>query len=408
MTTTERIPSFNINDHSMVRIRNDRVGLGTDIVRRRLAQTTNILGNDLHPLLKIYNDQNQLEDDSHTLDENITEMRDAVFGECNPEDPDEYDDMAEFWDKWDVPTPGLSAMLNLSSDATSRDYLLRLAERNEDKTFKYPNEIFANIMERYQYNLAKFQAEFDSELEIYKENFRIRIRKAIELGWIPASVEDKLHRIDSVTLAIDDGFYFQNGTKGDALSIHKDGIYEVVLANEVRDDPERIITHEFIHILEGANPDDTDNLKRSGMYKLFKTRKAGTLLNEAVVEHLADSIYSMEDIDTIDPRKPARTDEFYKDYRHVLNGIANFGKQAIDIRLIVATYFEDANVSGPICTQFLKELTESFEGTDCNPIDDIEEFDSYDFMLGGGYSYALRLWQSKEQREGRNPAYMGY
>ncbi len=180
-----------------------------------------------------------------------------------------------------------------------------------------------------------------------KQSFTQRFQEAVNSSWIPRAALAHLPRLDNTKLIVDDGFRTNlESMGGGEVGYADDSGYEVVVAPTLAKKPERTLTHEFIHVLDGHDrvPFDEESIFRSketaGLYRIFKGQVAGEAMNEAVVEHLTDSMWNGE-LDIIDPLSKVRKRAVYTIERSLLHTLAQKGVKKVNVRRFIAAHFED-------------------------------------------------------------------
>ncbi len=378
---TEKNPTIDYDDYINAKIRDDRVGAFTPLVRRRLVQAARTLQQDIPSIgedLPYFEETDDLE----LLDVFIKDFRHGIDQACEEEkvgNDESLRDLTEFLAQQGVKSRGMDSLLDLDEDATPMQYIRRFSDKNDDGSYVVPDEAVYNLLEKVAHNLAQEQTEFDTNAEVYKDNFRKRFLKGVELGWIPTFAANKLDRLNSTVIAVDDGMDMGLAA-ANALNFYQEDHYEVVVAPGTKADPERALTHEFIHTLDGGKD---NNVSSKALYKIFGDGYGGTTMNEAVVEHLADALYKMnDDIDVVAPYSPERREgSVYESERALLDKILNDGTEKIDIRLFIAAHFEDED--GPASAELRRQLKQSFAPLGLDVVADIHTFEKSEFSMYG-------------------------
>jgi len=208
------------------------------------------------------------------------------------------------------------------------------------------DETALNVLQRHNYYHAQNQRFYErEELPEIRERYKTSITRAVDEGWIPASLLTKLGCLDEIPVFLDDGFEVQR-VGADAFT---NGT-EITMGPAIEGHPLNY-THEANHVLAGIDilPEKTkDNWRNSsGLSRIFRLRPlfrstampntGGSALNEAMTERMATALIS-GDIDT-----PPKVDDMqhYVREQWLLNTLCSKGVKPVDIRLFVAAYFED-------------------------------------------------------------------
>lgn len=281
---------------------------------------------------------------------------------------------------------GMNEVGERSSLEDDVDFVRIIRSKNENGEYRVDDTTFLHFLQWHQHAIAAEQAEFNKNRELTTRDFEERINSAIEKGWMPEWVSRRLdERLTNVTYVIDDGMRTQivpkNSMGGYTLRSDDGKLMPVVLEPEELsvahgNRRDKIITHELIHVIDGYVEDGNER----GLPRLFSpTSNWGpTALNEAVVEHLADSIYYDIDIDTIDPSVRSHKADAYHNERTLLHTLCNNGKKTIDVRLFIAAHFqheETDTYDGELPLELLKtEIENAFPGMNVlQRIQDIKE-----------------------------------
>jgi len=270
----------------------------------------------------------------------------------------------------------INQLLGFAVDAKRPNYLRRLTQKDSEGEYVVDNQVLLNFLEWHNHALAGAQEKYDEQHKTQKKLFHDKFTKAIKDGWIPDWVSDRLDdRLQKTVVSVDDGFATNLNSKGVvANASHKvAGGHEVLLAPHYANKSKRLLTHtmthEFVHVMDGYPGLAT---YKRGLYKLFKpgATAAAMALNEAVVEHLADSLMTGKAVDVTDPASFKRLGStfFYYKERALLNTLATMGKRKVDVRLFIAAHFDDGqrfDEDGASPTDRLREaIEEAFPGQD--------------------------------------------
>jgi hypothetical protein len=366
--TEEYTEKFRLANHANYDIADDRVGLGAYAVKGALKRTEEarleghdeesphygraIYGGNIERSLGIWNARAQLED------LNLLQIASANEVLNNA-----------------VPSSWIDRRLGFNGDDEYKDYVGKIKEVDTDGNYVVDDELFLNFLEWNNYQLALAQLEIDENKESIKKDFKNKIQKAVKKDWIPKWVsDDRLNeRIDEVTIATDDGFgTYVKQIGGNAMRLST-GHNEIVVmpAHLIGEKAEKIFTHELTHVMDGYGLDDDNSSKREsdnyGMTRLFGEEYGGNAMNEAVVEHFADSLISGHP-DVIDPYAKVRDNSAYFSERVLLNVLSTMGKKPINIRLFFAAHFQHKDtdtIDGKQPLELLEqEIKEAFPDID--------------------------------------------
>lgn len=247
-----------------------------------------------------------------------------------------------------------------------------------------------NFMQWHNFELAKDQKTLDEKSHIHKEMYRQKMNKAIEDGWVPEWVGDRIdERLLDTIIVQDDGFdtvFAKSPSLGSAYRTYDKQYIKIAPPSLGERQTEKVMTHEFNHVMDGYAKEE-GRQGSYGMYRLFDSLHpyAGFVLNEAVVEHLADALHTGNSIDVIDVASRQRRNAFYTTERKLLNVLATKGDKKIDIRDFIAAHFDEGehiDENGDTPTEKLKrKLKEAFPTRDiigeldqCRSQNDIKRF----------------------------------
>lgn len=253
---------------------------------------------------------------------------------------------------WGMP-PWLSQQVGLEHTGPE-EARMRLLEADESGNYKVPAETFLNVLQWHNYRMAGEQAYTESlGWRNAKTWFVNQLKRAVAEGWLPQQSLSGYRRqlIDNTALRVDDGMgTLAVSSMGSSNVMDDHNIFitlpppwwkEHVLIPQV-------VTHEFVHIIDGKDASRlvrrlTDSpVHRSGLHRLFgrHEKAAGTVLNEAIVEHITQTLL------TGGPEiiNPIAKEGSYEIYRRFLEILCKGGEKSIDIRLFVDAYFEDTRI----------------------------------------------------------------
>lgn len=230
-----------------------------------------------------------------------------------------------------------------------------------------------NFMQWHNFELAKDQKTLDEMSHIHKELYREKMNKAIEKGWVPEWVGDRIdERLLDTIIIQDDGFntlFDKSPAAGKAYRAYDKEYIKIAPSPLSKGQTEKVMTHEFNHVMDGFTKGE-GRQGVYGMYRLFGSPHtyAGFTLNEAVVEHLADALHKGNSIDVIDVAARQRQNAVYTTERKLLNVLATKGEMKIDIRDFIAAHFDQGEYideNGDTPTEKLKrKLKEAFPTRD--------------------------------------------
>ena len=248
-------------------------------------------------------------------------------------------------------SPWLNQRLGIDDKA---DVVQTLRQKNVEGGYVVGDELLTNFLEWHNNASVKREREFAKEVPAEKTKFAVRMKQAVEDGWVPASALQNMTRLEQTQVYADDGWCtsFRNDY-GTAVSSIENPSSEVTISPSALNNPEDILTHEFIHVICGHDyiSDAMDAKyfrprKSLGMGRLFNSDYGedigATAIDEAVVEHLADSLLHGK-VDSVGPTSKARrkTSNAYVMERNLLDTLCTKGVKPVDIRLFIATLFEN-------------------------------------------------------------------
>jgi hypothetical protein len=234
----------------------------------------------------------------------------------------------------------------------------------------------ANFFEWYQHTLGEHRARFDEhEKPQLLADFDANLAAAAKAGIVPDFLPERLRLLQSngklhVKL-VDHSLLKGGGKTGGAL--HFDNGEELVfLQLGYEGHRERTFTHESLHTLEGAagqaddKPDDDTGITAGGrgLYRLFGFTEGGRAINEAVIEHVTDSILH-GNVGVVLPTSNERENNIddYPVNRFLLYVLCERGAQSIDPRVFINAAFEDGSAEDSPANKLLEEeLNKAFPG----------------------------------------------
>lgn len=275
-----------------------------------------------------------------------------------------------------ITRPDLGDAVDTLARMRQVDYIGAIKHVNEDGTRAVDNKMLKNFLQWHHYAMIQEQEKFNERELVVKRQFIERVEKYIDNGSIPEWVRPRLEeRAGQTAVVVDDGFNtLAKGVRGYARVAAEDESAENTIMigpldeyDEKRND--QVFTHEMVHIIDG-NADKSSH--KRGLLRLYADkpdwRHGYVIFNEAITEHVADSVRKNIDIHTMDPFAKKRQGAAYPDERHILNMICNAGKRPIDVRLFIAAYFAENetdtyNGEAPM-EQLVREIEQAFPGMD--------------------------------------------
>jgi hypothetical protein len=131
---------------------------------------------------------------------------------------------------------------------------------------------------------------------------------------------------------------------------------------------EHTFNHEGLHTLEGKTQPDGEGedgslAKNRGLYRLFGPGKGGEMMNEATIEHMADSLMH-GNLEITDPLSAERKNSTqYMDNQAMQHILCVGGLHPISPRLFSEALFEDGSAEESPAIQLLaKQLESAFPG----------------------------------------------
>lgn len=228
----------------------------------------------------------------------------------------------------------------------------------------------ANFFEWYNYALDERKQKFDEqEKPALLSYFDTHLIAAAQAGIVPGFLPERMQRLRASgklhvklaehSLLIGDG----GGTGG---SLHfADGEELIWLQLGAEGDREHTFIHEGLHPLEGtANQPggetgvDTNRGNR-GLYRLFGPTKGAVVINEAVIEHTADSVLHGNVEVTLPTSEKREHSISYVANRFLLHVLCEKGVHPISPRFFIDAAFEDGTAEESPAAQLLKEQLDS-------------------------------------------------
>lgn len=296
----------------------------------------------------------------------------------------------------------------------------QLLAKNNDGTYKLPDETIGNIMEFYNQAIGKEKDKFLGEAEELQSNYESNLRERVQTGVLPKALLDnyEFKKQQNAGLIFDGASLFdmrpedESGPAGVAAYVEHRGINDAGETTDFRDmrkilykkafiSPEQIdqlgsveiaLSHELTHIIAGTEA--SFNLMKDGPEKITEAYREG--MTEAIGQMLADG----------DPEASQRGLQYYLDNetgayraeRKFLSRLIN-----IDNRLLQETDYTEEVTLESLCLdayadagrcelidalrQRLLNIFENWENIVQD--EDFPDCDSFELSRGG-----IRGWQS--------------
>ena len=250
-----------------------------------------------------------------------------------------------------------------------------LLEEDDSGKPKVSDETLLNVLQWHNHRIVSEQrAPVESgEWSFAKGYFKDLLGRGVRDGWLPRGTlsTNRMLRIDNTQLRIDDGLGTIAKKEVGSSAVMNDHDIWITLPThrwEGRVYHPSTVTHEFTHIVAGKDVSPLmrritkNGLYRTGLYRMFKPedKGAGRVLNEAIVEHIAETMHQGSP-DVTNPDVKYGT---YAAYRSLLDALCNGGEKPIDVRLFINAYFEDTKVfsrrHNSAIVQLARQLKQAF------------------------------------------------
>ena len=284
-----------------------------------------------------------------------------------------------------------------------------VAIKNKNK-HAVSDETVLNFAQWYMGLTLDKQKEYDAEISGFREQYKDRVRSAVDAGWIPTRVINNLRNIDNTDVIQDDMFAtIANGAHGwyDAYSsIDVDGRSTILVSpiETEQSTKDETLTHEWTHAL--AN-DTEEKYNRTRLLRELFGEAGSFTINEGLTEHLAQSLIH-GDFDTIDPGLRTPKGSSYAEFRTLLDKICNGGNVKIDIREFYdALYFtsqEKKNlfIHSESTRNLFKKIEDSFPGVNVlTRLSNINKDNDFDNLLDD-----LNTFATKKDIKEKHPEYI--
>ena len=293
----------------------------------------------------------------------------------------------EYLERFRTESPWLACVLGEAAGEEQHE-LTAFTIENAGRQPTVSNATFLNFLQWHNSTLAKIQLEMDQASDGHKVAFAGRLKQAVAEGWIPENAIDNLYRLSTVRIFTGDPIVAAgNRIFGAQWHNGDENFIRIVPRWKHSDEYTHTYTHELLHAIVSKNQSSDAAVHNSeiapnntGIERTF-TGKAGRILDEAVTEHIADSLLNGT-VNVIEPlaheRKKSRS---YHSERLMLHALCNFGLHTINIRDFIAAYFADTAEPGKHLAEKLKA---SFPYT--NILDELEGLDDTSLI---DFSYGL-------------------
>lgn len=192
-----------------------------------------------------------------------------------------------------------------------------------------------NVLQWRADRLSEYQREFEQTIvPELKQRATERVERAVQAGWMPGKVLERLGRVDTVPVYGDDGISTLQ------LSNHRgstDG-GSIALAPDQHQD-ERVFEHEVVHVLGNEEEARAEHMVEvGGITSVFRTERGawGIGLNEALTERIANGLVSGD----IDNPFVVKNNPAYEKGQELLDALMTKGLRPVNVRLFVNAYFE--------------------------------------------------------------------
>ncbi len=264
----------------------------------------------------------------------------------------------------------ISPWLKTVAGNTPTEMVNNLLEKNQAGDYKIDDRTFLNFLDWYNHANLNRQHDLKQVIDDRKIMFKSFIEKAVNDGWMPASVLDLgPQKLNAVAVEVDDGYELLKCQDKQAAEegLYLKGIFNdhdlnnpLILLRSIAADSSTFI-HESVHAVTGygnyydycdhANEISGYIVSVGSMGKIFQG-DGKTIIDEAVTEHITQSLL-YESVDII---KPKNKNGSYYEFRNLLDALCNQGAEKIDIREFIAAYFEDDKTARELNTRSARNL----------------------------------------------------
>lgn len=232
-----------------------------------------------------------------TLDSERRQFQDYIFAKTIEENPNG----SEFIKR---AIPGFDASEPITS---------QLLAKNDDGTYRLPDETIGNILEFYNHVMKEEKDKFIGEAEEFQSNYESNLRKRVQSGALPKALLDNYEskkqqngdRIFDGASLFDMKPEDESGPAGAAAYVEHRGINDAGEVTNLKDTrkilykkafipPEKIdqlgsveivLSHELTHIIAGTEA--SFNLMKDGPEKITEAYREG--ITEAIGQMIADN-----------------------------------------------------------------------------------------------------------------------
>ncbi len=245
--------------------------------------------------------------------------------------------------------------------------IAKLTQKDTEGNYTVGERTFQNFLEWHNYCLAQEQKAFDAQKEAYIRTFKAAVERAVKKGWLPELALERLSRLESVSMIVDDGFDTNFKGKNGYQGFRGDG-KEVVVFDPDQTSREHIFTHESVHVIHGRRAWNGGNYGTYGIGNLFDFEEfASRTVLEACVEHVAVALEgnSIDDLRLGKHKHP----DIYPDERRLLHALCESGVETVDIRFFINALMDEPGSLSPVGQETANEklaaqLKAAFPGRD--------------------------------------------
>lgn len=257
-------------------------------------------------------------------------------------------------------------ILGINNPSEAFERLVQKAEAPDD-TYVVPDESVINVLQWHNRQMIETRNKFICfEWPDIKNEFKSKLQKGVDLGWLPAIAltPKKRNAIEGLVVTIDDGMrLYEKGYRA-YVDSHIDGY--PTRAYFPQNTSTLLVDHELTHVITGSESNNKFGIIKTGLYRMFKRKHvaAANVLNEAVTEHIAHTLnQDSQNPDEILDKISDSTLSSYNEERHVLNALCNSGVRPVDIRLFIRAYVEDSTkLRRPAIRKLKRQITKAFPG----------------------------------------------
>jgi hypothetical protein len=197
------------------------------------------------------------------------------------------------------------------------------------------------MFKRHLENIKRQKTELERITQETKIEFKKSVENAVKNGWLPKSIIEKLSRIDSVTVGLNDVFLDLKTTTEATMDGHgRMFVNNDLLQEKILPRLKQTLFHEFLHELAGKSitifTDSKYDLatisnRKSGVSIFNSSReyRPNRWLNEAITEWLALELSG------------------YKNLKKGYKGSESYTVERLEKNLVVEAYFENFSSDQP-------------------------------------------------------------